>query len=274
MSAHLSFVIAHALYPQRGLTSAIAAGSALGLGVYPVCTALAAVSHGRATDITEVPSDAVRAQLEHYAAAVPTQGVLVGALGGHDAVGSAFDFAASAKAPFVLDLEISGPYGVTLLDARGIDALADRLDEPDIVIASATDAELMSGGAIESIDDAQVAAQRIVRKHGVRAVVIKCGVLPARHFGKNGAHGEPFSSDLYFDGSEFALFEAPYLGGMRTDGASSAFSVAILKALADGKRPLEAVQDGKRYVSDVLRATQEVGSDAPMQYFAHAALHR
>lgn len=270
----LSLVVIHALYPARGLSAALGVGAALGHRVYPVCTALAAVSHGRATDVTEVPVDAVRAQLEHYAQTLSSQGVLVGALGGHGAVESAFDFAASLQGPFVLDLELSGPYGITLLPTRGIRALTSRLSEPDLIITSTTDAELLSEGVIESLDDAQVAAQRIVRRHGVQGVVIKCGDLPARHFSANGGVEERFFADLFYDGSEFALLEAPYISDVRTEGASSAFSLATLQALAEGSEPVEALQRGKRYVTDVLRATRAVGSEAPLQYFAPAATPR
>lgn len=270
----LALVTVNALYPSRALAADLVAGHALGAAVYPVCTALAAVSHGRVTDVTEVPEDSVRAQLEHLGRTTPLHGVKVGALAGRSSVDPVCEFASAVEGPFVLDLELSGPYGETLLPQRGIAALSAHLHAPDLVIASATDAELLSGGAIESLDDAQVAAQRIVRRYRVGALLLKCGVLPSRHFSNNGTDEEPYAVDLFFDGTEFALFEAPHLSGIRTEGASSAFSLAILKSLAEGSNSLEAVQDGKRYVSDVLRATQSVGSEAPLQYFDPAVTPR
>ena len=60
----------------------------------------------------------------------------------------------------VLDLVASGPSGETVLSARGIDAVAERLGAADLVTLSRADAELVTGGEIASLDDAQVAAQR------------------------------------------------------------------------------------------------------------------
>jgi hydroxymethylpyrimidine/phosphomethylpyrimidine kinase len=177
----------------------------------------------------------------------------------------------------VLDLQLSGPSGETVLTQRGIDVVIDRLGVPDLVIVGRSDAEPLSGGEIRSLDDAQVAAQRLV-KRGAQSVVIKCGPLPARHFEAENAEAEnaenadqpddtdgPFNADLYYDGDSFALFEAPHLSDDVPAGASSAFALAALRALADGKSPEAALQDAKRYASEGLRASARYNA-APFNF--------
>lgn len=262
-----------ALYPNSGLLADALASRAVDCIPLPVCTAIAMASHDVVTDITDVPTDTVQAQLEHLASTSTPEGVKLGVLAGHATAEAVFSFCRTFDGPTVLDVQLSGSCGETVLTPRGIEVLRQHLDVPDLVLVGRTDAELLSGGAIESLDDAQVAAQRIVRQGKVRALVIKCGPLPARFFEVEGAErpDDTFDSDLYYDGSEFSLFEAPHLKDVRTEGASSAFTVPMLRALIEGHSPHEAVQEGKRFVTEALRYTQELGAEAPLQYFWRAS---
>jgi len=270
MSFH-DLLMVGALYPAGGLLADALASYALRCRPRPVCTAIAMASDGVVTDITDVPADTVRSQLEHLARTSSFSGIKIGALAGHHTAEAVFAFCSTHAGPLVLDVHLSGSHGETLLTARGIEVLRRNLHAPDLVVIGRTDAELISGGEINSLDDAQVAAQRIV-KQGARALVIKCGQLPARHFDRQEAVilDETYSADLYYDGREFALFEAPHIQGVRTEGASSAFSVAILGALTRGLGLLDAVQEGKRFVTESLRATKALGPGAPLQYFGQA----
>lgn len=260
-------IVVDALYPavERGLAADLAAVRALGGHAHPVCTLLLMAGGGTVTDATDVPEDTVRAQLEHLAAVADANAMKIGALSSHGAADAVLRFAGSFEGPVVLDLQLSGPSGETVLTRRGIDTVTDRLGVPDLVVVSRTDAEPLSGGEIRSLDDAQVAAQRLVRR-GARRVVIKCGPLPARFFeteqegselsgGDGATDAEPFNADLYFDGDAFALFEAPHLPGGHRNGVSSAFALVTLKALVEGKPPEEALQEAKRFVTEGLRAS-------------------
>lgn len=260
-------IVVDALYPavERGLAADLAAARALGGRAHPVCTLLLMAGGGMVTDATDVPEDTVRAQLEHLAAAAQPNAMKIGVLSSHGAADAVLGFAEAFEGPVVLDLQLTGPSGETVLTRRGIDAVMDRLGVPDLVVVSRTDAEPLSGGEIHSLDDAQVAAQRLIRR-GARSVVIKCGPLPARFFeteqrspggsGGDGApDGEPFNADLYFDGDGFALYEAPHLPDGHRDGVSSAFALVTLKAITEGKSAEEALQAAKRFVTEGLRSS-------------------
>ena len=246
---------------EQGLAADLAAARALGLEGHPVCTALVVASHGQVSDVVEVPQDTVRAQLEHLSANLSLAGAAIGALVRERTTAAVLRQLDSLQVPAVLDFVASGPNGETLLDSGGIGLLTRSLGRFDLVTARRTDAELLSGGEIRSLDDAQVAAQRIVRR-GAQRVLVRCGRLPARFFdaddpGGDGVGGEgtadAFDCDLYYDGEEFALYEAPHLDGAPLEGAASALVLAALAALIAGSDVPEAVRSAKRFVTESIR---------------------
>ncbi len=263
----LPVVTIGALYTatERGLAADVLAARALGLAPLPLCTSIVVASGGRVTDVTEVPVDTVNAQLEHLSALGTIRGVKVGILGSPKTAAAVLDAAAHLGGPVVLDIVASGPNGETVLSARGIDVVAERLGVADLVTVSRADAELVTGGEIASLDDAQVAAQRI-HNRGARAVCIRCGTLPYRFYdaADDPGHDDPsaFSADLFYDGEDFALFEAPRLGGS-PDGAGSMFALAALQGLINGDDLHTALQAAKREATDAVRTAPEVEGHAP-----------
>lgn len=256
-------LVVGALYAssERGLAADLLAARAMDLAPLPVCTQLVMAGGNLVTDVTDVPTDTVAAQIEHTLAVHRPAGVKVGILAGHHTARVVLDAVAALGVPTVLDLVASGPSGETVLTAKGIDAVAERLGVPTLVTVSRRDAELVTGGEIASLDDAQVAAQRIVGR-GARAVVVRCGSLPYRFYdaaddpGGDGAastEASRFSFDLYYDGEDFALFEAPLLDGDAPEGASSAFAMSLLARLIAGDTPEAALQHAKRYVTESIR---------------------
>ena len=256
---------------ERGLTADLLVARALGFAGVPVCTQLVMAGGGRVTDVTDVPTDTVAAQIDHTFATGAIAGVKVGILAGHQTAEVVLDACDAFGVPVVLDLVASGPSGETVLSSQGIDAVAARLSIPRLVTISKADAELVTGGEIASLDDAQVAAQRIVNR-GARHVVIRLGRLPYRFYdaaddpggadagaadaggtNENGSGPPPFSFDLAYDGEDFALFEAPLLPEPTPEGGSSAFAVAALAGRLNGLAPDEALQQAKRYVTEAIR---------------------
>lgn len=246
---------------ERGLTADLLAARALGLAPLPICTQLVVASSGVVTDVTDVPVDTVLAQLEHTLAEGSPAGVKIGGLASADTTEAVLEAVRTVTGPVLLDVVASGPSGETLLNADGIDAVSARLEVAEIVTMSRADAELVTGATIESLDDAQVAAQRIAHR-GAQRVVIRCGSLPYRFYdaaddpGGDGAAASPLSFDLYFDGDDFALFEAPQLDVGGVDGLSSVFALAILAAWMDGHTPEVCLQHAKRHATDALRLSQ------------------
>ena len=253
---------------ERGLAADVLCARALGLAPLPVCTSIVVASGGRVTDVTDVPVDTVVAQLDHIAAGGPVAGVKIGVLGGPKTVAAVLDVAGDLGGPVVLDVVASGPSGETVMSARAIDAVSERLAVADVVTLSKADAELVTGGEIDSLDDAQVAAQRVHAK-GARSVLIRCGTLPYRFYdaaddpgNSNNGLSPPLFADLYYDGSDFALFEAPALD-VHPDGAASALALALLAGLADGLGAEAALQSAKRFATEAVRHAVAVEGAEP-----------
>ncbi len=272
-----ALVAVGALFPGvlRGITADALAASALGRPALSVCTAIAIAGHGTVTDFVEVPEDTVRAQLGHVLEQDSIAGLKIGVLAGFGAVRAVFHAAEAFDGPVVLDFQLSGPDGETLVDARGIEEVRGRLGVPNIVLLSRKDAELISRGEITSLDDAQVAAQRIVRA-GARRVLIKCGVLPARHFdvqGDGGIDDGTFATDIFYDGNDFALLEAPLLPSPPGGGPASAHSVAVADALINGADALTALQQAKRFVTEAIRRANPTSAHEGIDYFWEVQAH-
>ena len=240
---------------ERGLAADVLMSRALGLAPLPVCTQIVVASDGRVTDVTAVPVDTVEAQLEHLLAGPALSGVKIGGLASEKCAITVLDAVETLGIPAVLDFTASGPSGETVLDARGIDAIADRLSAVTLVTLSKADAELVTNTTIESLDDAQVAAQRLHHR-GAKAVVIRCGALPYRFYDAAddpaSGDGEPMFADLFYDGEDFALFEAPLLDA-DPPGASSALSLAVLARLIDGDDLVTALQSAKVTATEAVR---------------------
>ena len=255
---------------ERGVAADVLAARAVGAAPLPVCTSIVVASDGVVTDVTDVPVDTVRAQLDHLRETGGVEGIKVGILGGPKTVHAVCDAVEAMDVPTVLDLVASGPNGETVLSARGIDAVAERLGVATLVTVSRADAELVTGGEIESLDDAQVAAQRL-HNRGAAKVVVRCGHLPYRFYdpaddpGTAGGDGAstPLSFDLFYDGEDFVLYEAPLVPGDDPDGQSSVFTITALNSIAGGAPVELALQAAKREATESVRHQWEVTGRTP-----------
>lgn len=249
----------NALYTgiERGLAADLRATHLLDGQAHAVCTSLITASHGQVTDVLPVPSDSVQAQLEHLFGAVPSAeqptAVRIGIVSQSATIAGVFEALRAVDVPLVLDLTLSGPSGEDIINASGLDLLKEHLSEADVVTLRRQDAELVASMEIGSLDDAQVAVQRLHRL-GASNVLLRCGVLPARHFEDSEATetDKDFYADLFYDGEEFHLFEAPHLRRV-AHGASSMLTLALARTLQSGAPLIEALQRAKRFTTDRLR---------------------
>ena len=264
-------IVVGALYPgvPRGLTADLLATQALGGSAHSVCTAHVVAGRGVVTDVLNVPTDTVSAQFEHLAETEAPTAAKVGIIGDAPTVESTFEHLSHLDGPVILDLTLSGPSGEDVLGQRGLDALLEHLDEPDLVAIRKTDASLVAGMEIPSLDDAQVAVQRIAQR-GAERVLLRCGQLPAHFYDTDGSPPD-FSVDLYYDGEDIALFEAPFLDGLDDlHGASSGLLLPLLQMMQRGTSIEPALQQAKGRVTEALRAAHERDSSVPSQVFFDA----
>ena len=267
MNEPMSIAIANALHcgSARGLAADVLVAQALNMEAHTICTALIVAGRGTVTDITEIPVDTVRAQIEHLETTVSPQALMLGVLGDYKQAESLFGMAERLGGPTVMDVVISGSNGETLLTPRGVSTLKDQIGVPTLITINKVDAELLSGGEITSLDDAQVAAQRLERL-GAKNIVLRCGSLNARFFPDsievNGADqaaspdsrqdAHAYMADLYYDGKDFAVFESPRHDAEVPPGARNLLSLAILNQLVRSSSLIDSIQHAKKQVTDVI----------------------
>ncbi len=261
-------ILVGALYPgiNRGLSADLLATQALGGTGLRVCTAHVVAGRGRVTDVLNVPTDTVNAQLEHLAATETPTAAKVGIIGDAPTVESTFKQLEQLDGPVLLDLTLSGPSGEDVLGQRGLEALLEHLQRPDLVTLRKRDASLIAGMEIPTLDDAQVAVQRIAQQ-GAGQVLLRCGQLSTHHFDTQSSPPE-YAVDLYYDGNDIALFEAPFLSGLDSmNGASSGFTIPLLQMLQDGLPVETALHKAKGQVTEALRDAQQAEPPNQVQNF-------
>ena len=242
------------------------AARALGGGAHTVCSAHVVAGRGVVTDVLDVPTDSVSAQLEHLFETERPTGAKIGVVGHPATVDIVFQHLKEhLSGPVVLDLTLSGPSGEDLMAPRALDALVEQLAQPDLVMIRRADAQLVAGMEIPSLDDAQVAAQRIAER-GARRVLLRCGRIPTHHFDLD-SPAPQYAVDLFFDGSDFALFEAPYLERPDVHGASSALSLAVLRGLLRDQSLPEVLQSAKAYATEALKHSGRGANQFSPDYF-------
>ena len=251
-------ILVGALYPgiTRGLDADHLATQALGGRGLLVCTSHVVAGRGVVTDVLNVPTDTVSAQLEHLTETESPTAAKVGIIGDAPTVEVTFRHLRALEGPVLLDLTLSGPSGEDVLGQRGLDALLEHLDVPDLVTIRKRDAALLAGMEIPSLDDAQVAVQRIAQR-GASHVLLRCGRLSTHHFDTESSPPN-YAVDLYYDGDDIALFEAPFLSELESmSGASSGLTMPLLQMMQDGVPIEEALQKAKGQVTEALRAAQK-----------------
>jgi len=264
-------ILVGALYPgiNRGLDADLIATQALGGRGLSVCTAHVVAGRGVVTDVLNVPTDTVDAQFEHLAKTESPTAAKVGIIGDAPTVEVTFQHLRSLEGPVMLDLTLSGPSGEDVLGQRGLDALLEHLQIPDLVTIRKRDAALLARMEIPSLDDAQVAVQRIAQR-GARHILLRCGRLSTHHFDTES--GPPdFAVDLYYDGDDIALFEAPFLSDIESlHGASSGLTLPLLQMMQDGVPMETALQKAKGQVTEALQSAQQSEGPHPSTAFFEA----
>ena len=251
-------IVVGALYPgiARELSADILTCQALSAKSYPICTSHVVAGGGVVTDVLNVPTDTVSAQLEHVFETETPTAAKIGIVGNTPTIKRIFDHLASLEGPVIYNLTLSGPSGEDVLGQQGLEAITNYLNVPDLVTIRLTDASLVAGMEIPSLDDAQVAAQRIAQQ-GASRVLIRCGRLPT-HFFDTESEPPDFAADLYFDGEDFAVFEAPFLSNLDgLHGASSGLLLPLLRHLQSGLDLEPALQKSKGRVANALHAAQQ-----------------
>lgn len=116
-----------------------------------------------------------------------------------------------------------------------------------IVTPNLPEAELLSGMKIDSLEDMKQAAQKLFQL-GAKAVIIKGG----------NRLSQEKAIDVFYDGSDFTIFENPVLVGQNA-GAGCTFASSIMSRLVLGDSLLQAVETSKAFVCRAISHADQYG---------------
>ena len=149
----------------------------------------------------------------------------------------------------VFDPVMVATSGARLLQDDAVDVLkAKLLPLATLITPNLPEAEVLTGRAVTTLDEAVAAAKELAGMFGC-AVLVKGG---------HGAWAD--AEDILFDGETLYRISTPRIDApLSTHGTGCSFSAAVTAALACGKGLLDAVVDGKAYVYESIRTGVWVG---------------
>jgi hydroxymethylpyrimidine/phosphomethylpyrimidine kinase len=231
-----------------GIQADLKTFAALGVHGTSAITAITAQNTVSVTDIFELPTRIIVAQIDAVVSDLGVEAVKTGMLASSkiiEAVAGAIE--AHGIRNLVVDPVMVAKGGAKLLRDDAIDALRARLLPLAAVITpNLPEAAMILGRPIRTVDERREAARNLVAL-GPRAAVVK------------GGHAGDDVTDVYWDGSEMVELPATRIPTANTHGSGCVFSAAIAAGLAKGMEPLVAVRQAKEFISGAIELSLDIG---------------
>lgn len=231
-----------------GIQADLKTFSAFGVFGMSAITAVTAQNSLGVHGVFDLPPEFVARQIDVVLDDFGADAVKLGMLSTAEIVAAVADrLRAHRQRHIVVDPVMIAKSGDPLLQPSARAALVkEALPLAEVVTPNLPEAAVLAGMAVESERDMEEAARRILAL-GPRAVLVKGGHLS----------GE--AVDLLWDGRELSRFHGPRVDSPNTHGTGCTFSAAIAAGLARGRPLVEAVREGKRYVTAAIREGFRVG---------------
>jgi hydroxymethylpyrimidine/phosphomethylpyrimidine kinase len=171
----------------------------------------------------------------------------------------------------VVDPILISTSGTKLLEPKALKILEEKLlPIATLVTPNLSEAEILSGQKISSLEEMKIAARKIYSRFGC-AVLLKGGHLQSvKLLNRNSLKRKTIqqfnnskiqqATDIFFDGKTELLLSAPFVKNISTHGTGCVYSAAICAALALGKNLPQAVQIGKKFVTRAISESYQIGN--------------
>lgn len=209
--------------------------------------------------VDALPPKAVVAQIQTVFEDIGVQSVKTGMLLNQSIIAAVAEQVEKLSLPnLVVDPVMVSRTGAQLIDNAAIASLRDRLIPlAAILTPNRYEAQLLSDLEINTLEDMQIAAQRIL-KLGAKAVLVKGG----------GMLGDLRGVDVWFDGARLEVLRTETIHTSDTHGTGCTLSAAIAANLARGEDRFSAVKLAKKYVTTALRYALRIGKgQGPVGHF-------
>jgi len=161
-------------------------------------------------------------------------------------------------ANLVVDPVMVSKHGSLLIEDSAKKTLIDVLFPRALLITpNAHEACAILGVKPDDLGDPEDAARKLAET-GARAVLLKGGHLSSDD-----------AVDYFFDGETVHRISAPRVETKHTHGTGCTLSSAITAYIARGRDLIDAVREGKKYVSGALRAARRIGHGVSPTHHMH-----
>jgi hydroxymethylpyrimidine kinase/phosphomethylpyrimidine kinase len=231
-----------------GIQADLKTFAALGVHGTSAITAITAQNTVEVTDILELPTGIIRAQIDAVVSDLGVDAAKTGMLATSaiiKAVAAAIE--AHGIRNLVVDPVMVAKGGARLLRDDAIDSLRTRLlPLAAVVTPNLPEAGVLLGRRISTLDERRQAARDLVAL-GARAAVVK------------GGHAEEDAIDVFWDGSQLIELPAKRIPTSNTHGSGCVFSAAITAGLARGLDPPASVRAAKEFISHAIEHSLDLG---------------
>ena len=219
------------------------------------CVAVTAVTVQNSVGVKgfhEIPLDVIAGQISAVTSDIGIQTAKTGMLASSEiitTIAETWRAEGLGAVPLVVDPVCASMHGDPLLHHSALDALRTELFPLATLVTPNLD-EVRLLVDVEVVDEAsQRDAARALHALGPQWALVKGGHL----------RSSSASPDLLFDGSEFHEFAAPRIDTGNDHGAGDTLAAATASALAHGYSVPQAVEFGKAWVTECIRAAYPLG---------------
>jgi hydroxymethylpyrimidine/phosphomethylpyrimidine kinase len=201
------------------------------------------------TGVADVPAETVAAQIRAVADDIGVDAAKTGMLSSTSIVESVADAIDAGGVPnLVVDPVFRSKHGHALLREDAVDALRRRIVPlATLVTPNLPEAGGLVGFDVSTRDEMRKAADELLAM-GARAVLVKGG-----HLAGNAA------DDYFADAERAEWIDGERIDTPHTHGTGCVLSAAIASHLARGRELLEAVRQGKAFVTEAIRHSLAIG---------------
>jgi hydroxymethylpyrimidine/phosphomethylpyrimidine kinase len=232
-----------------GIQADLKTFAALGCYGMAVITALTVQNTQHVVGVHLPPADFVAAEIDAIFDDIDVHAVKIGMLGSGEIARAVADRLKQKRVPIVLDPVLVATSGEALSTSDLVAVLRESL----FCLATLTTPNLSEAARLadrpvpRDVDGMQHLAERL-HALGARAVLVKGGHLPGAE-----------ATDVLFDGTSYRLFTNPRIQTARdTHGTGCTLASGIAAYLAKGAALGDAVEAAKKYLTEVLRASDEL----------------
>ena len=234
-----------------GIQADIKAVSMLGGYAMTAVTAITVQDTRGVHGVWPVPIEAVTGQMQVTLADIGADSIKTGMLGSAPLVEAVAEILSERAqfVPRVIDPVMVATSGDRLVDAKAVEAIrAELVPQARVVTPNATEAEVLTGKAVETVSGQRRAAEALLEL-GANGALVKGG-----HIG-----GDVITDVLQTTTGEW-IFESPRIDTTSTHGTGCTLASAIAARLAQGISVPDSVEQAREYLMKAIREAKGFGS--------------